>query len=217
MVDLDNLDLDIQLLTSDEFDQYDDLAEIFEDNNTDTTCFDDIGCEEVANYVSKVKFPVSLLVGGKVIPCLKSIVIESEYLSNMAEVFENSEALPVPEIVRKEDIKEITEFYQILNLSDSCDFYMDIKLRNVDLEFKIDLLIVSDLLGFNKLKPFILKSVRTALNSANWKLIYSRCHTIMGLSSILDHLLDFVLHHTATQQQDESMKDWTKMVHGENL
>ena len=130
MAELEISDLDIPLLSNDELGQYDDLAGIERENIIDTFWDDldliGFGRDENAlelfitgkddddkainnntidpgdnvNDLAKVNFPVSLLVRGKVVPCIKSLILESEYLSNMAEVFENSESLPVPEIVK---------------------------------------------------------------------------------------------------------------------
>jgi len=220
MTDLDSLDLDIQFLTSCELDQYDllgdDLANILEAENVKTIRFDESGCEglvqkcKTEEEMHNSQLVASLLVGDQLVLCPKSFIIESEYLANMAEVFENSEALPVPEIVKVEDIQQIIQFSQILSKNESCDLFMEIKLQNLDLEFRMNLLVVCDLLGFNDIKSYIFRSVKMSVDSNNWKLIYSRCHTIMGLSSILDHLFDFLLHNIATRQQEESIKNWTE-------
>eukprot|EP00092_Neocalanus_flemingeri_P017676 GFUD01019121.1.p1 GENE.GFUD01019121.1~~GFUD01019121.1.p1 ORF type:complete len:669 (+),score=125.27 GFUD01019121.1:38-2044(+) len=213
MADLDDLDLDIQFLTSVEFDE--DWVNILKTEKVQNTSFGETGCVDLVHEhftTNEAANSTSLVIGTQIVRCPSFVVQDSEYLANMAEVFENSEGLPVPEIVKIDDIKQIIIFSQILNKSESCDFELEMELRNIELELRIDLLVVSDLLGFNKLKPFILKSVKKSVDSTNWKLVYSRCSTIMGLSSILDHLLNFLLHHTANKQQHESLGNWTELV-----
>jgi len=216
MAELENLEFDILLFSNDELEQNDDLAE--QENIIDTSS-DDLeligpGCDHGnrdVNDPTKVNFPVSLLVRGKVIPCIKSLVLESEYLSNMAEMFENSVSLPVPEIVSVKDIKEITKFVQLLSPG-VADIFMFEKISAMDLEHKIHLLIICDLLGFIKIRPHLMSSIKNSVKSDNWKLVYSRCSTIMGLSSIVDHLLEFLLHQIVTEEDSDTIKDLTRVV-----
>ena len=110
MEDLEKLDLDIQLLTNDELDQYDDLNE----NKTAGNLVDIDIFDAVLPDIPAVVFHVSLLVQGKIIPCMKSVILQSEYLSNMSEMFENCEALPVPEIVGSETSRTYQNVFRLL-------------------------------------------------------------------------------------------------------
>jgi len=228
---LEHLDLDIQLLTHEELDLYEtndfdgtitDRATQdgldFDDNlahNEHNLAIDDVLLATLHQLVPEEpiqKFPVSLLVRGKVIPCIRSVILESEYLSNMSELFENCDSLPVPDTVSSKDINEITECVQILKMTDSPGYYMEKKFNDMDLEYKIDLLIICDLLGYTRIQHYIVQSVLKCVNHGNWKLIYSRCSEIMGLSVIVDHLLDFLLHTLIDKKSMDSLSGWTELV-----
>jgi len=147
---------------------------------------------------------------GSLLICSLSVVRRSAYLSDMSKAFDSLESLPIPSIVGNEEMKRLIVLTELLESQDEREHEDLVRhhLVDIDLPALLRLLKAADFLSCS-LTSLVEGEVIKLVNIENWTKVFLSCHSVMGLKTLQEFLLDFLLHQ-------ESDSDGEKVKLGED-
>ena len=136
--------------------------------------------------------------------------LNSQSVKGYSQAFDSIESLPIPSIVGNEEMKRLIVLTELLESQDEREHEDLVRhhLVDIDLPALLRLLKAADFLSCS-LTSLVEGEVIKLVNIENWTKVFLSCHSVMGLKTLQEFLLDFLLHQ-------ESDSDGEKVKLGED-
>ena len=136
--------------------------------------------------------------------------LNSQSVKGYSQAFDSIESLPIPSIVGNEVMKRLIALTEVLESQDEREHEDLVRhhLVDIDLPALLRLLKAADFLSCS-LTSLVEGEVIKLVNIENWTKVFLSCHSVMGLKTLQEFLLDFLLHQ-------ESDSDGEKVKLGED-
>ena len=120
------------------------------------------------------------------------------------QAFDSVETLPIPSIVGKEEMKRVIALTELLESQEERkhEELVGHHLAEVDLGGLLRLLKAADFLSCS-VTSLVEKVAMKLVNIDNWTEVFLSCHSVMGLTTLQEFLLDFFLHQESDSDSEK--------------